>query len=438
MTSAHDNEALMRVGRGTVMGDMMREYWLPACLSSELVAGEPPLRLLLLGEKLIAFRDQSGRVGIMDHRCPHRCASLFFGRPEKDGIRCVYHGWKFDVEGRCLDMPNLPPEEQFTGKVKADAYKAVEHGGMVWAYMGGRAKAPPFPQIEGLSLPDEERIVRVHQRECNWLQALEGDIDTSHFSFLHLGGLDPADVDPANMHRHALVHPAPKYHVRETDWGTMFAAYRPADAGNLYYRFSQFIFPFVTLPPDGTFTDHVQVNVWVPMDDTHTMVYAFFWTKRSDSMRTTKDGVEIPGTIGSNEYLPRTDDWYGRWRPVARRENDYLIDRDVQNGVTYSGIQGFTAQDQAVTESMESMVDRTREHLAPSDRMITATRRRLLSAANALRDHGTPPPGVELPEITRDARAGCFVVPEGKDWYQAYQEHLAETVSPLWARQAAE
>ncbi len=211
MTSASDNEALMRVGRGAVMGDMMRKYWIPACLGSELKPGAPPMRLLLLGEKLIAFRDASGRVGIMDHRCPHRCASLFFGRAESDGIRCVYHGWKFDAEGNCLDMPNLPPEDQFTSKVKAAAYRVSERGGLVWVYLSSDKEAPPpLPEIEGLALAENERTIRCHQRECNWLQALEGDIDTSHFGFLHLGGVKLAEVDRDNMHHYALVDPAPR------------------------------------------------------------------------------------------------------------------------------------------------------------------------------------------------------------------------------------
>src|SRR5215470_4836057 len=173
MTTETDNELLTRVGRGTPMGDLMRQYWIPACLSSELAAGAPPIRLMLLGEKLIAFRDKNGRIGIMDHRCPHRCASLFLGRAEGDGIRCVYHGWKFDTEGNCTDQPNLPEDERFAEKVHAIAYKAAEQGGLVWAYLGPRAEAPPLPAIESLSLPEGEREIRVHQRECNWLQALE-------------------------------------------------------------------------------------------------------------------------------------------------------------------------------------------------------------------------------------------------------------------------
>jgi phthalate 4,5-dioxygenase len=438
MTSARDNEVLTRVGRGTPMGDLMRQYWIPACLSSELESGAPPMRLLLLGEKLIAFRDSAGRVGIMDHRCPHRCASLFFGRNEEGGLRCVYHGWKFDADGSCVDMPNVPADQQFTKKVRAAAYKVAERGGLVWTYMGPRAEAPPLPEIEGLALPETERIVRCHQRECNWLQALEGDLDTSHFAFLHLGGVEPDHVDANDMHRYALIDRAPDYHVKETDWGAMYAAYRPAQPGHLYYRFSHFIFPFVTLPPDGTFADHVQAGAWVPMDDTHTMVFSFLWTKRTPALRTLKDGSPIPGAISPMAYLPRTTDWYGRWRLVACSENDYQIDRHLQDTTTYTGIDGLVAQDQAATESMGAIVDRTLEHLAPSDRMITATRRRLLKAAQALREDGVVPPGVDHPEVCRDARAGCFIAPEAVDWHDAYMQSLEDTVSPLWPARAAE
>jgi len=436
MTSARDNADLTRVGPGTLMGDLMRQYWIPACLSSELEAGGSPIRLLLLGEQLVAFRDQQGRVGIMDHRCPHRCASLFFGRPEGDGIRCIYHGWKFDAEGKCLDMPNVPPEQQFAERVHAVAYKVAERGGLVWTYMGSRAEAPPLPDVEGLALPEHERVVRVHQRECNWLQALEGDIDTSHFSFLHLGTLQPGEIASDSLHRFNLTDRAPRYHVKETDWGAMYTAYRPAVDGQVYHRFSHFIFPFITLPPDGTFADHIQAGVWVPMDDTHTMVFSFFWTKRTVSLRLLKDGSPIPGSVSPMEYLPNGSGWHDRWRLKAGRDNDYLIDRAVQEGGTYTGIQGLVAQDQAVTESMGAVVDRSREHLAPSDHMIALTRRRLLSAARALREHGTVPPGVDQPEVFRRARAGAFLAPAGQDWHEAYLENLERIVGPSWPRAA--
>jgi nitrite reductase/ring-hydroxylating ferredoxin subunit len=156
MTTASDGEILTRVGPGTLLGNMMREYWIPAAASSELVAGGDPMRLMLLGEQLIAFRDHQGRVGIMDHRCPHRCASLFFGRNEKGGLRCAYHGWQFDVEGNCLDMPNVPKHQAFPQRVKARSYRVAERNGLIWTYMGKREVPPPMPTFEPVLLPESE------------------------------------------------------------------------------------------------------------------------------------------------------------------------------------------------------------------------------------------------------------------------------------------
>ena len=186
MTTAIEGTELTRVGPETVMGQLMRQYWIPAVLSSELARDGAPLRLMLLGEKLIAFRDSAGRVGVMDHRCPHRCASLFLGRNEEGGIRCIYHGWKYDIAGNCVDMPSMPPHQDFKHKVKAKAYRAVERAGLVWVYMGSRAE-PRLPALEILDVPDDEISVTFIQRDCNYLQALEGEIDTSHFGFLHGG-----------------------------------------------------------------------------------------------------------------------------------------------------------------------------------------------------------------------------------------------------------
>ena len=195
MTTANDSIELTRVGPGTAMGGLMREYWIPALMSSEIARGGVPVRLMLLGEKLIAFRDDTGRVGIMDHRCPHRCASLFLGRNEEGGIRCIYHGWKFEVTGRCLDMPNVQPLQDFKHKVHAKAYPTIERAGVVWVYMGQRAKkVPPLPAFEILDVPDAEVGVTLIQRDCNYLQALEGDIDTSHFGFLHAVHRDNRDA----------------------------------------------------------------------------------------------------------------------------------------------------------------------------------------------------------------------------------------------------
>src|SRR5690348_8075522 len=196
MLSLEDNELLCRVGPGTPMGAFMREYWLPAFMASELPEPDSdPMRLRLLGENLIAFRDSNGTPALIQNNCPHRGASLFFGRNEESGLRCVYHGWKFDVAGNCVDMPNEPAESDFKHKVKATAYPCKERNGIVWTYMGPRSDPPPLPDLEPNMLPEAELHTGAIQRECNWLQALEGDIDTSHLGFLHLGALDPERME---------------------------------------------------------------------------------------------------------------------------------------------------------------------------------------------------------------------------------------------------
>ncbi len=430
MTSQAENDLLTQVGPSTPMGALMRQYWLPACLSSELAADNEPLRLVLLGERLLAFRDSAGKIGIFDHRRPHRCASLFFGRNEEGGLRCIYHGWKFDTEGNCLDMPNIPADQDFRHKVKAKVYKAAERNGVVYVYMGERATAPPLPALEAMLCSPEETALSFRQRECNWLQALEGDIDTSHFSFLHTGKVFEADVDPNHMDRFQLTDRAPRYHARATDWGAMYAAYRPAQPGRLYYRFAHFAMPFWTLFPNGPLTDTVIAQGWVPMDDTHTMVVTFRWKRSTGSLAVLKNGEPIPLAERETRMLPNTPDWFGRWRPAENQENDYLIDREAQRSVSYSGITSIFAQDSAVTESMGAVLDRTLEHLAPSDRMIVLTRRRLVEAARALRDNGTVPPLVDNPGIAGQARSGELIAPERTPWLKAYDETLTEALRP--------
>ncbi len=424
MLAASDNDLLTQVGPDKPMGKLMRQFWVPVCLSSELVRDGEPLRVMLLGERLIAFRDTDGKVGVMDHRCPHRCASMYFGRNEEGGVRCVYHGWKFDTEGNCVDMPNVPPEQGFKNRVKAKAYKVLERTGLVWAYMGPREQPPAFPNMDCLQIPEGERSVFVHQRDCNWLQSAEGDIDTSHFGFLHVGGLEVDEVDPESMHKWGIVGRAPEYSVKETPWGTMYAAYRAAEQGELYYRFAHFLFPFFTFTPNGSFNDLIACTINVPMDDEHTMSYRIAWDKRTMPLQTLKTGEPIPGLAADMEFLPRTNDWFGRWRLVANRENDYFIDREQQRTVSFTGIQGIGRQDQAVIESMGAVVDRTFEHLAASDRMIMVTRRRLIQAARALVENGEAPEAVDNPDVYLGARGGSFIASDKLDWQQAYEQNL--------------
>ena len=355
---------------------------------------------MLLGEKLIAFRDSAGRVGVMDHRCPHRCASLFLGRNEEGGIRCIYHGWKFDVAGNCLDMPSLPPPG-FKQKVKARAYKVVERAGVVWVYMGSRAEAPPLPAFEILDMPEDEIKVSFVQRDCNYLQALEGEIDTSHFGFLHAGHVDPDDLAEDEPVRHTVINRAPEYHLAETPWGTQYAGYREAGPGQTYWRFGNFLFPFWTQAPNGEFGSHMHARAWVPLDDEHTMFCLHLVEARQSRpcrcrSRPSRTARRSAAPAAATRCCPTrpTGSAAGAWRQT-RATTGGSTGPPSRATTIYSGIDGIHLQDQAITESMGGIVDHALEHLAPSDQMITRTRRRLLMAARALRDKGVLPPGVE-------------------------------------------
>ncbi|MEE2746570.1 MAG: Rieske 2Fe-2S domain-containing protein [Pseudomonadota bacterium] len=432
MTNRSESALLTGVGPDTVMGQFMRQYWIPAAKTSELTADGDPIRIMLLGEKLIAFRDTTGAVGVLDHRCPHRCASLFYGRNENNGLRCVYHGWKFDRDGNCLEMPNLKSSQGQISKVKAKSYKTTEQNGIIWVFMGDQNNVPPILQLEPVHLGEDELRVLFVMRECNWLQALEGDIDTSHFSFLHGGSISLDQVSEDHPGRYQLSDRAPDYHVTETDWGTMYGAYRDTeDPDERYWRIAQFLFPFWTMPPDGDFNRHIISRAWVPMDDSHTMFVHMSWKKNSQGLRVDKEGNSLPGVVTGMEFLPNTTDWYGRWRLAANVSNDYKIDREAQRqDKIYTGITGIHLQDQAITESMGSIVDHDWEHLAPSDRMIAQTRRRLLKIAKKCSKDKVPSPGVNDPELMLAARSGEFIAKKNVDLWLSYRQHLKSSLNP--------
>jgi phthalate 4,5-dioxygenase oxygenase subunit len=429
MINAEENELLARVGKGTLMGNFFRQFWLPVCLSSELKADGDPVRLMILGEKLVAFRDTEGRVGVFDHRCPHRCASLFFGRNELGGIRCAYHGWKFDVTGKCLDQPNLEDKSKYPAGTPAYAYKVRESGGLVFAYMGERQDHPPeLPEIEAIRGEGDDRNIALTHRDCNYMQALEGDIDTSHVGFLHVGGVDGEKLDLSDPEVFTVTEKAPKINVSVMPFGTMYSAQRNAYEGQEHHRFASYIFPFWVTYPSGSMDDNVTVNAWVPIDDVSTMIFNIDLGRAKGRKKNLKykDGSPVEGLARPMDYLPRTTDWKGRWRPVKDASNDYGIDREWQrNGDSYTGIVGIPLQDQAIQESMEPIVDRTLEHLAASDRMVILTRRVMLDAARDYAETGKLPEVLDKPELCRDARGGDIVMPYGTDWLEGYEEKMA-------------
>lgn len=426
MTTVAENEMLIRVGPGTPMGNLMRRYWIPALKSSELEIACDPIRLKLLGEELIAYRDKTGRAVIMEHHCPHRRASLFFGRVEDDGIRCIYHGWKFDSEGNCLDMPNVESTAAQRSRIKAAAYRTHERNGLIWVFMGDQNNIPSLPELEANLIPGASITMLLH--ECNYLQALEGAIDTSHVGFLHCGSIEAEDFPDDHPMRPVVLDRAPLYKMTETEWGTMYGAYRPDGFGNTSWRVAHFAFPFWTTTPNVKFNTRVLANGWIPVDDTHTMLVLI--TGGSDTGNPIdsplKGGKVMPGGGLEIKYLPRTSDWLGRWRPAANKSNDYLIDRQRQRDNTvYTGVDNILTQDQIVTEGMGPIHDRSKEHLNQADVMVVATRRRLFEACRALEETGKMPPGSEDTSLIFNARGGCYVSQPDVDWVAEFNAQLA-------------
>jgi len=415
-----ENELITRVGPGTPMGNFMREYWVPALLSSEVPTPDSdPLRVLLLGEQLIAFRDTNGKVGLLQNNCPHRGASLFFGRNEEAGLRCVYHGWKFDTEGNCIDMPNEPAESDFKSKVRAVAYPTQERGGIVWAYLGPRKTPPPLPDLEGNMQPDSHLSARATQLPCNWLQILEGDIDTTHVGFLHYGGLNADEQIPGSFSEYQLRVKTAHFEVIDTEGGAAYGAQRPATDDQAYWRIAQWCFPFYTFTPPGVLGTKKGGNARVPMDDHHTMTF----TMTSGRPRPNQQTGSSP--FFQQPMQPNTMDWYGRFRPVQQPENDYQLDRQAQRSNSgfngYTGITGVGMQDAAMTTSMGKIYDRSLEHLGTTDAMVIRVRRRLIAAVQAHMKHGVTPPGVEDPEAYR-VRSGGVFLPTDADWVEATRE----------------
>jgi phenylpropionate dioxygenase-like ring-hydroxylating dioxygenase large terminal subunit len=432
MLSVEDNETLCNVAPGTPMGELMRLYWIPALMSDELSGPDcRPLRLRLLSENLIAFRSTSGRAGIVANHCPHRGASLYFGRNEEDGLRCVYHGWKFDVTGTCVDMPNEPAESNFKDKVRAVAYPCQERNGIVWTYMG-KEPMPPVPHLEvNMLSPDRyELSVQTTLRECNYMQALEGDIDTVHSNFLHDGAVRLEDLQPGTNDYYRRATLAPSFFVSDTDFGATYGASTPAEPDSTYWRIANFLFPFYTQIPSGVLGAQIFARAWVPIDEQNTMA----WTIRAlpldadgnhpavyrSQMR--EQQAQILANKPGHGYLPNSTDWLGRWRLGANAQNDYMIDREAQQQkLSYTGIPTIFLQDQAVTESMGSIYQRQNEHLGTADSMIIRARQRLIRAAEAYRDRGEIPPGVRNPEIYA-TRSGWTVLPNGVDWLEGTRE----------------
>ena len=276
MVSEADNDILIRTGPGTAMGQVMRRYWMPALLTAELPDTDcPPVRVRLLGESLVAFRDTSGQIGLLEDACPHRQASLFLGRNEENGLRCVFHGWKFDRHGRCLDMMNEPPDSDYKDKINAASYPVLESGGVVWAYLGPGEQAPPPPNFEWTQLPAPHCRISKNRQECNWLQGLEGGIDTAHAPILHRKLANDTGRAGIGINPNTSVEGAPTVELETTDYGFRFMGIRNVGEKGIYVRGYHFVMPFHQLRPR---------QAWYrgqPGDPTSQATCGFRWTMRT-------------------------------------------------------------------------------------------------------------------------------------------------------------
>lgn len=430
MLSHEDNELLCRVGPGTLMGDLIREYWFPALPSREFPESDGDIkRMRLLGENLVMFRDSQGRMGALAESCPHRGASLYFGRNEECGLRCPYHGWKFDIHGTCLDMPTEAQGSTFKDKVRARAYACRDVNHMVWIYMGAREEPPPFPNYEVNTLPPEHVMEpNVMMEEANWMQNMEGDLDSVHLDWVHKRLRKDGPSPPLGSNGfYSPDRKPPVLDVVKTDYGAHYSAKRQMPDGREWHRVNQFIFPFHTMISAGP---NILFRSFVPLDDYYAMLITQSANPEAPIPEDARCNLaDVFDEIGG--YIARTHDPHSYYLTKANKRNDYMLDRDVQKTIMYNGIPFIlNLQDRAMTELMcnadgEPICDRRHEHLGSSDVFVITVRRQLLAAAKRLREEGVAPMNVANPEIGR-VRMGAFLLPHGADW----KRETADALNP--------
>lgn len=396
MLKREDNELLTRVGPGTSMGELFRRFWLPVALVDELPTPDcSPVRVTVLGEPLVAIRDSENRLGLMDRFCAHRRADLFFGRNEECGLRCVYHGWKYDVTGNCVDMPAEPPEHNFKDKIKLKSYPCKEEAGLIWAYMGPDELTPELPGLEWMYVPESHRFIQKSIIDCNYLQAMEGDIDTTHSAFLHrwfapdfrrsvlpsLGGGDTTSNARAELRAKKGGEWA-RFSIKDTDYGIMIGAVRETSEDADQWHITHWLMPIYTLVAAGGPGQTLRCNIRIPIDDESFAFFRVQWN--ADRPLTERELNNFASGVNFGELIP------GTFFPVRNMQNDFLVDRQLQRTWNYTGIKSIPEQDQAMTCSMGPIVDRSQEHLGSTDAAIIAMRRKLFHAVRDLQEGCAP------------------------------------------------
>lgn len=379
MLSKQDNERLTRVGPGTPMGELFRRYWQPVALTDTVARPDgPPVRVRILGEDLVLFRATDGRFGLVAERCPHRTASMYWGRNEENGLRCVYHGLKFDVDGNCVDAPCVTTTSAaqlaaIQRQLRIRAYPCIERADLVWTYMGPPELKPAFPELEWTLVPKTHRLTTRHIQECNWLQGVEGGFDAAHLTFLHKW---------ETSHSSRSVVPS-LYEIQQTDFGFYTATGRELDGGQVYWNTNAFLMPGHKIISATSPAAHI----WMPIDDENTMLYSTEF--KLDEPLGEKDFERVRGGRWiHSENIPGTD------KAVRNKANDYLADREAQSaGKSYTGLVGLGIQDCAVQESMGPIADRSQEFLLPCDIEIVKIRRLFQQALDDMAA-GKQPPGM--------------------------------------------
>lgn len=421
MLTKEENELLCRVEGDAPMGQLMRRHWTPVCLIEEV--SEPdgaPVKAQVFGENLVVFRDSDGRVGVLDEACPHRRASLVFGRNEEGGLRCLYHGWKMDADGNVLEMASEPAASGMVDKVKHRAWPAREWAGMVWGWFGPADQVPEFSPPPWAPTADVRVSIAKVLLPCNWAQILEGAIDSAHSSSLHSSDMVPARVDSAKATDKAWLRPstdkAPRMQVQRTSYGFRYAALRrPIQnaAANDYVRSTVFVAPATALIPPNNLYNVANVNV--PMDDTNTAFYFIAWGHPSQTPETESWRRFLRQTVGI--------DLDPDYRPLRTIQNRFWQDRQAMKAGNFTGISGFPNQDVAMWLTMGPIADRSHDRLGASDLAVVEFRRQMLDAVRAFADGG-PAIGTGDQAVAPEVCSFQAIVPKTTDWRSYEARHV--------------
>jgi phthalate 4,5-dioxygenase oxygenase subunit len=378
MLTKENNQILCSVGPGTPVGQLFRSLWLPALLSSQLPRPAcPPVRIKLLGEELIAFRDGSGQVGITQSQCAHRLAPLFFGKVEQHGIRCAYHGWLYGRDGQCIEIPS-EPNSNVCKNMKLKAYTVAEKADIVWIYMG-EGPAPALPKFPWIDLPKSRRMASVWLQETNWFQGVEGEIDSSHVSILHKSK-NQKEAGTFVHRPYTFLDPTPKLYTHDTPIGFMSLARRKAE-DNFYWRVTQWMAPMFSFVPSAVWP--IGGRAWVPIDDENTYTWDFSYSIDRDIppdfLQNVMSGLMFPPSTEYKSYRLNSGATIDTYIPKRGTGNDYLVDRRMQaEDYESSGIHGLNDQDRAMQEGMGRISDRSKEKLIAADLSVITARRKIL------------------------------------------------------------